>query len=84
MRAANDLEVDALFNLCAAFLASKYKYAEWEHVKAEFGLPEATDFKPEEWDELAEKYPYMISDEERKIQERILKLKSEGHILEDD
>ena len=73
-----------MFNLCAAAIATQFKYAGWEKVKTEFALPEATDFRPEEWDELAEKYPFMITEEERKIQERILQLKKEGQVLEEE
>ena len=67
MMAAHAVDCHALFELCAAALASEFKKAEWNRTMIEFGL-EDFQFSWEESERLQAQYPWIMGPAEIKVQ----------------
>ena len=81
LMAANAMEIDALFELCCAALATEFKYAEWDKLKADFGLQDL-DYKPDEADGLMNQYKWIVGDAEAKVLALIKEQHAQGKTLE--
>ena len=75
--AANNLQVDPLLELCAASIAAEFKNTDFEKLKGNYGLNDAT-YTPEDDDKLIIQYPWLHGEAERKVEELIKKRRAEG------
>ena len=68
LQTANYFDMQSLYELCCATIASNFKGKNFNQVKNEFGLNDVA-YTPESEEQLIKDYPWVIADTDKKIKD---------------